>query len=239
MSSESALGKADSSSTDSGKEFLCAVCGSEHNSQRGLSIHESKKHGGPVDNSGIECPGCDRSFSCQRGVIAHLTGKNSCGGGYECSVCGRTHPTERGLNYHKKETHDIDTRPKIACSICGDERRVDHNYAKKDIEDHLCSNECWSEWAAENRTGPGNPTWKGGKVLYYGTNWKNRRLDALERDNHTCQACGQEDNLHVHHIRPLRTFDDGEKPHRLRNLVTLCRSCHKTWEGIPLKPQLL
>ena len=235
---QNACGGANDSSNAKDKEFTCDACGSVHDTQTGLSIHESKVHGGPVDGEGKDCPGCERSYSCQRGLIEHLSGKNSCGAGYECDECGRTHPTQRGLSHHKKETHGIETRPEISCTICGEKRRVDPNYLKK-ADKHFCSNKCWTEWAQENRSGEDNPMWKGGGVLYYGTKWEEKREMALERDDYTCQGCGCNENLHVHHIRPLRTFEDDENPHRLNNLVTLCRSCHKQWEGLPVKPQLV
>lgn len=81
---------------------------------------------------------------------------------------------------------------------------------------------------------------------YYGQNWHEQRQQALERDNYECRVCGlteeqhqaaHEQSLHVHHIKPLRTFDDPEDANTLDNLVALCKGCHNRWEGIPLRPQ--
>ena len=159
MSVENACGEASSSTDADGKEFSCSECGSVHETKRGLSIHESKSHGGPTDGSGIDCPGCERGFSCQGGLISHLSGVNTCGAGYECEECGQTHPTKRGLRHHKKETHGIDTRPEIACAVCGKTRQVDPNYLDK-AERHFCGNECWAEWRGENWSGENNPNYK-------------------------------------------------------------------------------
>ncbi|MFC6825664.1 homing endonuclease associated repeat-containing protein [Halopelagius fulvigenes] len=88
--------------------------------------------------------------------------------------------------------------------------------------------------------------------LGYGPNWQTRRERVLARDDHTCQACGLDSEksrdrygkgLNVHHITPRNKFvEDGELNHeqanRMENLVTLCISCHRTWEGIPLRPTL-
>jgi len=99
--------------------------------------------------------------------------------------------------------------------------------------------------------GENNPSWKGGHERYYGPNWPTQREKARERDGLCCQACGvsEEDHmretgceLSVHHIKPLRSFKDNEEidydaANQLDNLVTLCRDCHRRWEGIPLRPQ--
>jgi 5-methylcytosine-specific restriction endonuclease McrA len=45
--------------------------------------------------------------------------------------------------------------------------------------------------------------------------------------------------LDVHHIKPAQAFDDPTARNAMENLVTLCRSCHKKWEGIPLRPEVI
>jgi 5-methylcytosine-specific restriction endonuclease McrA len=60
----------------------------------------------------------------------------------------------------------------------------------------------------------------------YGTLWRERRQDALERDGYMCQECGQTEDLTVHHITSIREFIEPEEAHRLENLVTLCAGCH-------------
>lgn len=52
---------------------------------------------------------------------------------------------------------------------------------------------------------------------------KNRVRD---RDNYVCQICGNDTNLHVHHIIPRRSGGS----HELDNLVLLCSSCHMAIE---------
>jgi len=94
--------------------------------------------------------------------------------------------------------------------------------------------------------GSDNPNWRGDH-RDYGPNWYEQRRAARERDGFECQVCGISDStldyeLDVHHIRPRRKFTtesgefDYEAANRLDNLVTLCRSCHNQWEGIPLRP---
>jgi len=61
----------------------------------------------------------------------------------------------------------------------------------------------------------------------YGDDWSLIRLLIYERDNWTCQKCGlkmdYKTGAHdVHHKIPfLKSFDNS-----LKNLITLCRSCH-------------
>lgn len=94
--------------------------------------------------------------------------------------------------------------------------------------------------------GEDNPNWKGGYEPYYGPGWPRKRRAARDRDDYQCQSCGMPESEHVevhgaqlsvHHIQPRRKFDDPSEANELANLVTLCMSCHKRWEGIPLRPQ--
>ena len=62
----------------------------------------------------------------------------------------------------------------------------------------------------------------------YGDDWSKIRLLVYIRDNFTCQACGLKMSKktgphHIHHKIPfLQTFDNS-----LKNLITLCPSCHR------------
>lgn len=56
--------------------------------------------------------------------------------------------------------------------------------------------------------------------------WQRKRLEILQRDNWTCQECGDVENtLHVHH----KTYKSHLQPWDVNNniLITLCASCHK------------
>lgn len=87
-----------------------------------------------------------------------------------------------------------------------------------------------------NQVSPGEGTHR------YGSDWWKRRRQALKRDRGQCRVCGVKHpnsahGLHVHHITPLREFEDEsgsidyEKAHALGNLVTLCPSCHLEFEN--------
>lgn len=46
--------------------------------------------------------------------------------------------------------------------------------------------------------------------------------ECLIRDNHTCQDCGSQKDLEVHHILPISQGGKNE----LSNLKTVCSTCH-------------
>lgn len=69
--------------------------------------------------------------------------------------------------------------------------------------------------------------------------WQKMRLQILERDNWTCQDCGETTvTLNVHHRYYLRNADPWEYPEKA--LITLCEDCHeRETEYRPEADQLL
>jgi len=91
-------------------------------------------------------------------------------------------------------------------------------------------------------SGETNGFYKGGYEPYYGPTWHTQRRRARKRDEYRCQACGMTDHEHkdrygweleVHHIIPIREFDDLGAANELKNLVTLCRRHHRKYEYLP------
>jgi transposase len=128
----------------------------------------------------------------------------------------------------------------------------DEGLTNREIADELGVSETTvTEWrrrhgieAREPPTGEDHWNWNGGsESIYYGSNWQEKRDEAYERDNGTCQVCSEagdgDRRLDVHHIRPVRMYDTPEKANVLDNLITLCRQCHRKWEGIPLRPEVV
>lgn len=184
----------------------------------------------------------------------------------ECDHCGKlvhVFPSETKSNDHHfcnqdcrgswlsenavGESHPQYERVKTTCRWCGSEliRK------KSNISDNFgnfCNQECLSNWISHtgSLSGENNPRWSGGKIDY-GRGWtETKRKRVRERDGHICQSCGMSQQqsvahsgrkLDVHHIIPARQFDDPSRRNATQNLVTLCRECHRRWEGIPLRPQ--
>lgn len=123
----------------------------------------------------------------------------------------------------------------VACEWCGN---VNEYVPARAEHRRFCSNRCYKDWLSNYREnnawmGEENPMWKGGqdRDRNPGPNWDEQRQKTLNRDNHSCILCGSVGRLHVHHKRPLRTFDRDvtgwwNNANSLDNLVTLCQSCH-------------
>ena len=55
------------------------------------------------------------------------------------------------------------------------------------------------------------------------SDYRKAKLLTLLRDGYACTECGLDNRLECHHIVPLCMGGD----HKLSNLQTLCRTCHK------------
>jgi hypothetical protein len=55
--------------------------------------------------------------------------------------------------------------------------------------------------------------------------WQKKRLQVLERENFTCQLCGNTQiTLHVHHL----SYSDNPWDSNLHELQCLCKYCHES-----------
>lgn len=93
------------------------------------------------------------------------------------------------------------------------------------------------------REGEDNPRWLGGHPEYYGSQWPEKREEIRDRDGDVCQRCG--DTMaelgiapDVHHIIPVREFDDPNDAHTKENMIQLCKSCHRYVEELPTDEQI-
>ncbi len=97
-------------------------------------------------------------------------------------------------------------------------------------------------------SGENHPLWKDGERTrrQYGPDWYQTREEIVERDGYRCATCGIEReehqqeygmDLHVHHRKPAKEFDERGDGDFEENLITLCASCHNFWENQPVQPE--
>ena len=119
---------------------------------------------------------------------------------------------------------DRNSTLKLKCP-CGE---VFYTYLERFLnENKRQCNDC----GIARRCGDGNPNWKGGitpesQKLRHSKEYVNWRNDVFERDNYTCQCCGDNigGNLQAHHIN---NFSDNEDIRfALYNGITMCDKCH-------------
>lgn len=103
-------------------------------------------------------------------------------------------------------------KAELSCDECGE---TFERYRSKINESNFCSQECKAEFARKDK-------WDDG--FYQSSQWETKREEIRKRDDQQCVWCGSSDEeLHVHHLRPISAggskLDD-------KNLITLCQQCH-------------
>lgn len=234
----------------------CPTCEKELTTERGMRQHHTKVHDEPLPNR--ECNGCGVEFYDEKARLEYCddcdpnAGKNNgnwkdatetttceaCGDEFEyypsdkeghfCSECVEAEGTFKGTRFWRRAE-----RIERECDYCGKVREVLKSDVARGLK-RFCSRECLSRWMSENWRGESHPAWEGGASEYVGR-WQSVKREALERDDHACRRCGKTraeigKEPDVHHLIPVRAFDDPQEAHRLLNVVCLCPSCHSTVE---------
>ena len=170
----------------------------------------------------VECDNCGDSFERYPSKVKD---RNFCDG--SCygewkreSVSGENNP--RWKEYVKK-----------TCPVCESTFKVKPSESDMRV---TCSYTCAAEWFSETLSGEGNPRWGGGYDSYYGVGWHDCRRLMLDKYDE-CQICESPENLHVHHIRPVREYEDPTDAHHPENLAVVCQKCHPTVEAMEQSKQ--
>ena len=225
----------------------CPTCEKMLPTRQGMRQHHTKVHDDPLPNR--LCEECDQRFydaECSRRycydcIPPQSVSRDRGNTETDCLACGtmfRYYPSEKPGHYCPDciaADHVVCMPPdaatdgcvRVTCSYCGDPFEV---YRYKTNQDVLfCGRDCYARWlSATLRADVDSPD-------HYGAGWRPSKRRALDRDDHTCQRCGATaeslgQNPDVHHITPVRTFDDPTDAHTLDNLVCLCRACHMAVE---------
>lgn len=188
--------------------------------------------------------GTDREYCSKRCAIIDRTGKYTDHGHSTCVFCGSSFRESSGQAnrfcsrqcFHAWRSENISgdshwqySSIEKICEECGDAYTVQPARVERS---RFCTRECLNK----ANSGEGAFNWKGGHANYYGENWHRMRRVVRTRDCFRCRKCGMhedecETGLHVHHIVPLREFDEPEEANTPSNLVTVCPSCHGEVEG--------
>ena len=224
--SESASGEATSSSDADNKEsFSCPTCDKEFDTQTGMKIHHPHVHGESIAFDEYECYTCGTTFE-RRESAMEKTEKPVCSMECRSKVLSEAHTGENNHKY--KES-------RVECSECGAEIEV-QPIKLKTQDNYYCDQSCYGSWLSEHNSAEDHPQYDPNKPdsrIYHTKRWRNLRAKTIKRDGGVCQVCGTDESLLVHHIIPIKS---GGKKWDMGNLVTMCRSCHGSWEGLFLRP---
>ncbi|WP_226012482.1 HNH endonuclease [Halomicrobium salinisoli] len=233
----------------------CPTCGKSLSTERGMRQHHTKVHGDPLPNR--TCEGCGTEFydekarqkycdDCDPNAGEHNGNWKDAKETAECQRCGSEfeyYPSDKDgvycpecveaaddfLGEHYRDVHDIESEQR-ECEHCGDTFSILPCNIRAG-GGRFCSHDCLSAGLSEE--------WGDGTAVYNG-DWYPVKRQVLARDNHQCQYCGKEKEdigrePDVHHITPVREFDDPQEAHTLDNLVALCPKCHSNaeWGNIP------
>ena len=161
----------------------------------------------------------------------------------------RKHGVESIGKYKSRGTGENNPNAKqwvnTECHTCGEALSLPVRRIRR-AEVNFCSQGCRVQYTINVVMTPGedHPLYINGKGNDYGPNWPQIREATIQRDNERCQGCGvtregYHMDLHVHHITPFRLFDSRERANRMDNLVTLCATCHRQYEGLGVRPVLV
>jgi len=215
-----------------GNNYCSTECYSKGRSDRYSGDGHPRWDGGDVET---ECEVCGDSYTVPK---AKLEDSRFCSVSCRAEWMSDNWTGEDNPRYNSLE---------VNCETCG--VTVYRKPSQYEAMDNVfCSQDCHREYQSKNQVGENHHNYSGGSTDDYGPRWEKRDEECRVRDGYTCQVCGidQEDHyqaLSAHHIQPREEFIDEngvydhEQGNRLENLITLCTSCHKKWEGIPLRPQ--
>jgi UDPglucose 6-dehydrogenase len=154
-----------------------------------------------------KCPTCEHSFPARKDNI------------YCSPKCAREKARKRISNKCEECNIEFFTIPSLKRRFCGKECKL--KWREREFKEGKLSLPKKEESKNRNITAHQRSREK----VKSGINHRRWRKAVLERDKHTCQKCGSNQKLHVHHIREFAFFP--ESRFDVNNGLTLCKMCHK------------
>jgi len=233
----------------------CPTCGDYYESDRSMRHHHSISHNKRLPNSKCntcdkeffsksgERKYCDECLSFEGENNPNYSAKKK---KTNCEICDdefKYYPTEKSGLFCANcvEEEEWRTTPEVSsgkenhrynsiainCSYCGDTNKIPQSEVSNK---NYCDMICYSKHRSEFQKGENNPNYKDGeykKSEFYQGNWERVKRNCKIRDNNTCKVCNSSEKLiDVHHIKPVRLFDEPNNAHTMDNVICLCRSCH-------------
>lgn len=206
--------------------IICEHCGKEGKAERKTARYCSNecKNAGNKNGKYLPCSYCKRKVYRTPYYI-----KN-----FKYRYC-----SDECQNKHKAIILKGENNPKYSrvtkeCDGCGKKLKI-YPSVLNSQKYHFCSKECCNKHIGEYFRGPNHPRFNPGLTLherlvnrdYFEYNkWREK---VYERDNYTCQCCGDNKggNLVAHHI--LNFSEHKELRTVVSNGMTLCKTCHKNF----------
>lgn len=237
----------------------CPTCGDSFKNMTAVKIHHTKTHGESIAGFEYNCAWCDNSVVKPTSQYEKAFCSDSCRDNWQsenwsgednpnyqgktltlsCNYCGSEFErleSQTNLNRGKYCSQSCKGKDKtgsdspvwnsreIKCEECGEKF-----YAKKSRDSaRFCSYDCHHDSMDK------------GERVRYGKGWIEIRRQVRERANHECEICGlscEGSHHHVHHIIPVREFDEPENAHYNENLTLLCNTHHPEMENISVDKQ--
>ena len=226
-------------------EYICPSCDKDFKTENGLYQHHSKVHGERIGRNTVSCDLCGKRTEKRPHRVDEQDNtfcSKECLADYQrseildkvCPNCNNGFKTPEYVDQTYCSKECFGGTKTISCEYCGDDYTI-----ARSKNSSFCSRECQSKWQSENWVGENAPRWMGGYKNYYGEDWIKSREKIRERDGNICQVCEEtsENWMPVHHIIPVREFDDPNEAHFEENMVQVCRSCHMTVESMSTEKQ--
>jgi len=208
----------------------CPTCGDSFTSMGGMRSHHTQIHGESLTMVEVSCNYCENVCKKHESKLERSE-KLFCS--QECQSKHISENKERHPPTYSGEEHPQYNRKITNCNFCGEEILI-QPHKLEDREKQFCNHNCRSSWQSKNVVGENHHQLKRGSQTYKG-GWKRKRINAIISSLGRCEKCGMAENdhiskygfsLHVHHKKPIRTFDSHNKANKQNNLQTLCVDCH-------------